>query len=106
MTFFGLSFSVFPLYFLWGGVGGGWEGLGAESNCKFKPNNRESGQPKKRRIQSFSFLYANYTTVANLREPLPTKFVINFLKSTKREPVRMRVPVFRSRGSSTEVHDW
>ena len=59
MTFFGLSFSVFPLYFLWGGVGGGWEGLGAESNCEFKPDDRESGQPKKRRIQSFSFLYAN-----------------------------------------------
>ena len=54
--------------------------MGAESNCEFKPNDRESGQPKKRRIQSFSFFYANYTIVALVREPLPTKFFINFLQ--------------------------
>lgn len=80
MTFFVLSFSVFPLYFLWGGVGLGWEGLGAESKCKLKLYDRESGLPKKRRIQGFSFIYANYTMVALLHEPLPTKFFINFLQ--------------------------
>ena len=55
MTFFGLSFSVFPLYFLWGGVGGGWEGLGAESNCEFKPNDRESGQAEETKNPEFFF---------------------------------------------------